>query len=318
MKTFILFLLFLSLLSCSKEEKKIAILISGEGRMSKVGGFQDGLRALGVKDVNFDLYTGDNNLKKLEEKAIEVINKLDEYNMIAVGGSIEAYYLKKLKPDMKKPVVIMGGTAIKTWGLTESFSKPSYNITGVDNLNAELMEKRMEILHKLFPSIKKVVVFCTPQFEASKVATKITVKAGERYGIKVVPISVRDVLDLEYVISHMREDGFDGIVITPCFYTENFLTSYILQYASFYQLPVFCLSPEQAKKGCTVAYGSSGYQQGYQASFIAYRLLKGEQVKNVPFEKVRNIKLVVNERVLREQGVQYNQIALSLVDQIIP
>ncbi|MGB9874203.1 MAG: ABC transporter substrate binding protein [Hydrogenobacter sp.] len=47
-------------------------------------------------------------------------------------------------------------------------------------------------------------------------------------------------------------------------------------------------------------------------------MLKGEQVKSVPFEKVRDIKLVVNERALREQGMQYNLRALSLVDQIIP
>ncbi|QWK19795.1 MAG: ABC transporter substrate-binding protein [Hydrogenobacter thermophilus] len=317
MRLFIILLCFLTLLSCSKEDTKIAVLISGEGRMSKVRGFEDGLRALGVKNIKLDVYVGDNNLKKLEEKAIEVINKLDEYKLIAVGGSIEAYYLKKLKPDMKKPVVIMGGTAVKAWGLTDSMSRPTYNITGVDNLNAELMEKRMEIFHRIFPHIKKVVVFCTPQFEASKLATRITVKAGEKYGIRVVPVSVRDALDLEYVISHMKEDGFGGIIITPCFYTENFLTSYILQYANFYQVPVMCLSPEQAKGGCPVSYGSSGYEQGYQAAFIAYRLLKGEQVKDVPFEKVRNIKLVINQKALRELGIPYDPQIISLADQVL-
>ncbi|MGB9874430.1 MAG: ABC transporter substrate binding protein, partial [Hydrogenobacter sp.] len=70
MRVFILILLLLSLLSCSKRDKKIAVLISGEGRMSKVEGFKEGLKALGVKDIEFDLYVGENNLKKLEEKAI--------------------------------------------------------------------------------------------------------------------------------------------------------------------------------------------------------------------------------------------------------
>lgn len=308
-----LFLLF----SCSNEEKRIAVVISGEGRISKVRGFEDGLRALGVRDVKFDVYVGDNNLKKLEEKAIEVINKLQKYELIAVGGSIEAYYIRKLKPDMEKSIVLMGGTAVKSWGLTNSMEKPTYNVTGVDNLNAELMEKRMEIFRKLFPNINKVVVFCTPRFEASKVATRITIKAGEKYGIKVVPVSVRDAVDLEYVISHMKEDGFGGIVITPCFYTENFLTSYILQYANFYQVPVMCLSPEQAKAGCPVSYGSSGYEQGYQSAFIAYRLLKGEKVKDIPFEKVKNLRLVINEKTLREQRIPYDSRAISLADQVL-
>ncbi len=284
--------------------------------MSKVKGFKDGLKALGMEKVKLDVYLGENNLKKLEVEALKMLSKIDKYDLIAVGGSLEAYYIKRLNPNVKKPIVIMGGTAIKTWGLTKEIKRPSYNITGVDNLNVELMEKRIELFVKFFPEIKKVVVFCTPQFEASKLATRITVKAGEGYGIKVVPVSVRDAVDLEYVISNMKGDGFGGIIITPCFYTENFLTSYILQYAMFYQIPVMCLAPEQAKAGCPIAYGSSNYEQGYQASYIAYKLIRGENVEDVPFEKVRDVKLVINQRTMRELGYSSSHMSFS-ADQVV-
>lgn len=82
--------------------------------MSKLEGFKDGLKALGIEKVKLDVYLGENNLKKLEAEALKMLSKIDEYDLIAVGGSLEAYYIKRLKPNVEKPIVIMGGTAIKT------------------------------------------------------------------------------------------------------------------------------------------------------------------------------------------------------------
>lgn len=314
---FILTLILLASCEGRKEKVIIGVLISSEGRLSKLEGFKDGLKNLGIKNVEFLVYNGENRLKGVEEKAIEMVREEKKFHLIVAGGSLEAYYLKKIKEDLKVPVVIMGGTAVKSWGFVDDRDRPVEGITGVDNLNTELMEKRVEIFKRFFPDIKKAIVFCTPLFEASKLATRITIKAGEKHGLKVVPIAVKDVKDLEYVISHMKEDGFGAIIMTPCFYTENFLTSYILHYARFYQVPVLCLSPEHATKGCTIAYGSSNYDQGYQASYIAYRIIKGEKVENIPFEKVNKVKLFVNESALRELGYILDKNKTALIDQVV-
>lgn len=136
---FILFLLFL--VSCGDRDKKVVIgvLISGEGRLTKLDGFKDGLKNLGIKNVEFLVYNGENSLKGIEEKAIEIVKDEDKFHIIVAGGSLEAYYLKKIKEDLKVPVVIMGGTAIKTWGFVDEKNRPIRGITGIDNLNTELM-----------------------------------------------------------------------------------------------------------------------------------------------------------------------------------
>lgn len=318
MRPVLAILLSLTLVSCWFGERKIVIgvLISGEGRLTKLDGFRDGLKNLGLNNVEFVIYNGENNLKSLEEKAIEIVKREKEFRFVAVGGSLEAYYIKKIKNDFEPPIVIMGGTAIKAWGFVDDENKPIKGVTGVDNLNMELMEKRIEIFKRLFPHVEKAIVFCTPNFEASKLATKLTIKAGEKHGLKIYPLEVRDVQDLEYVISHMKEDGFEAIVMTPCFYTDNFLTSYILHYARFYHIPVVCLSPEHATKGCAVAYGSSGYDQGYQASYIAYQIIKGARVADIPFEKVTKIRLSINESVFREMGYVLDNSKTLLADQV--
>ncbi len=285
--------------------------------MPKVKGFLSGLKELGVDNLKVDFYEGNNTLSRMRELARELASLQDRYDLIAVGGSLEAHMIKEAAGRLRTPVVILGGTSIREWKLTKSLSEPSENITGVDNLNAELMAKRVELFTRMFPNIKKVLVFCNPQFEASKNATRITVRAGRRFGIKVVPVSVKDVRELEYIISHMKEDGFGAIIITPCFYTENFLTTYILHYANFYQIPVFCHSPGLVRKGCHVAYGTSGYEQGRQAAHIAYKILNGTPVKFVPFERAYYPRLAVNESALAEIGVTYNREFITYVDEVI-
>ncbi len=319
-KTLLFLILFIFTLSCegnkSGEDYRVAIFISGEGRMQKVKGFIQGLKDLGLGNVSIDTYKGDNTLKKIRELAVELYQMQDSYDLIAVGGSLEAHMLKS-NGKLTTPVVILGGTSILAWKLTKELSLPSEGITGVDNLNAELMEKRMELFAQTFPDIKKVLVFCTPKFEASKRATQITVRSAKKFGVKVVPVSVADVMELEYIISNMREDGFKAIVLTPCFYTENFLTSYILHYANFYQIPVFCHSPELVKKGCHVAYGTPSYEQGYQASHIAYRLLRGAKVRDVPFERTYYPRFAINEKALEELAVNYNREIYSFADEVV-
>ncbi len=300
-----------------KEEFRIAIFISGEGRLGKVRGFMDGLKDLGLDRVEYRYFKGNNTLSLMRELAQELALNQEDYDLIAVGGSLEAYMVKSASGRLKTPVVILGGTSIREWGLTKDLGRPSEGITGVDNLNAELMEKRVELFSRMFPHIKKVLVFCNPQFEASKNATRITIRAGRKFGIKVVPVSVKDVKELEYIISHMKEDGFEAIIITPCFYTENFLTSYILHYANFYQIPVFCHSPGLVKKGCHVAYGTSGYEQGYQAAHIAYKILRGTPVEFVPFERAYYPRLAVNESALAELGVDYNREFFTYIDEVV-
>ena len=318
-----LILIFLSattlLTSCNlmkEKEKSIAIFISGEGRMPKVNGFLDGLKDLGIQKVRVSVYEGDNTLSRMRELAQILSLEQDKYDLIAVGGSLEAHMIKEAG-ELKTPVLILGGTSILQWKLTKSLSSPSENITGVDNLNAELMEKRVELFRKMFPDIKKVLVFCNPQFEASKNATTITIKAGKKFGLKVVPVNVKDVVELEYIISNMKEDGFEAIIITPCFYTENFLTTYILHYANFYQIPVFCHSPGLVRRGCHVAYGTSGYEQGYQASHMAHKILSGTPVKYVPFERAYYPRLAVNEKALAELGVRFNREFFTYVDEVV-
>ena len=54
------------------------VLPMWEGRLTKLDGFKDGLKNLGIKNVDFLVYNGENSLKGFDEKAIEIVKDEDK------------------------------------------------------------------------------------------------------------------------------------------------------------------------------------------------------------------------------------------------
>ncbi|MDQ7081685.1 MAG: ABC transporter substrate binding protein [Aquificota bacterium] len=117
------FLLFLSSCEGGERDYRIAVFISGEGRLPKVRGFLSGLKELGVKNLKIDFYEGDNTLSRMRELARDLARVQDRYDLIAVGGSLEAHMIKEASGKLRTPVVILGGTSIIEWKLTKSLSE---------------------------------------------------------------------------------------------------------------------------------------------------------------------------------------------------
>jgi putative ABC transport system substrate-binding protein len=55
------------------------------------------------------------------------------------------------------PVVFVGVSDPVASGLVKSFARPGGNLTGITNLEVELVPKRMEIFRELVPRLKRVL-----------------------------------------------------------------------------------------------------------------------------------------------------------------
>jgi putative tryptophan/tyrosine transport system substrate-binding protein len=56
------------------------------------------------------------------------------------------------------PIVFLGGSDRIEFGIVASFNRPDGNVTGVHVLAADLVPKRLELLHKLVPSVELIAV----------------------------------------------------------------------------------------------------------------------------------------------------------------
>src|SRR5436853_970934 len=84
-----------------------------------------------------------------------------QVSVIVAGGS-PASALAAKSVTTTIPIVFMNAADPVAIGLVKSFNRPGGNVTGATLLSAELVSKRLGILHDLLPSIKKVAVLVNP------------------------------------------------------------------------------------------------------------------------------------------------------------
>jgi putative tryptophan/tyrosine transport system substrate-binding protein len=58
-------------------------------------------------------------------------------------------------------IFAVGGDPV-VFGIVPSLNRPSGNITGITNLNFELGQKRLELLHEMMPGAKRIGLLVNP------------------------------------------------------------------------------------------------------------------------------------------------------------
>ena len=69
------------------------------------------------------------------------------------------------------------------------------------------------------------------------------------------------------------------------------------------KIPVFGSEEEQVKNGCIASAGLDYVELGKMAGRMAAKVLKGEDIKNLPYQTVENPVITVNEKVAQDLGI---------------
>lgn len=297
---------------------KIGVLVANDLRLEKVEGLKAGLNELGFheEDVTYQIENAANNLSQLSQLGDRLLE--GKPDVLVAAGAVEALTLQELtaKRSSNIPVIFMGTLSPIEIGLVENTARPGKNLTGLNNYHYELTPKRLELLHRLLPEIKKVAVLGDTRVPFFAQTQSGLLKVAEGLGLELQMYTVSNMEEIQKVFADMQEARVEGIVLLPGFFLES-ATRQIVDLGLKYKLPIFGVYPQDTEDGCLASYGTSYRSQGAQSAHIVSKVLHGQSPQDIPVETPDQIVFSINMNTAQKLGVSPSRSVLSLADQVV-
>ena len=276
-----------------------------------VEGFKEGMRELGFvegRDVAYELhFTG--GKPGATDAAAETLVKA---GVDLIFTSNEPATLAAKKATLRIPIVFtLVGDPIAT-GVVDSIVRPGANVTGISSRAAELTPKRLEILKKMAPKLRRVwLVFHSGDVTNAAALTTLR-DAARRLELDLLLRTVNDPDELTQVLKEIKPGD---AVLAPSVDTLD-IPAMIFEAASSAKVPAVFPSALWVSHGALVSYGPDFRAQGAQAARLVAKILRGTQPRDLPVEGADKIDLAVNLNTARQLGLEVPRTMLYRADLI--
>jgi putative ABC transport system substrate-binding protein len=202
-------------------------------------------------------------------------------------------------------------------GLSDSYARPSRNVTGISRLEGELDTKRLDVLHELVPDARVILVLRDPQTAGPERISALE-GAATRLGIELATHDVRRSGDIVDAITAGVTEGARAVLVlgSPLLTAREFETS-IRVAANQRRLPTMVQRPLDVAKGNLAAYGVDELATHRRIVYMIDQILKGAKPADLPIEQPTKFSFVVNLSVARALGLSVPATLLARADELI-
>jgi ABC-type uncharacterized transport system substrate-binding protein len=179
----------------------------------------------------------------------------------------------------------------------------------------ELEVKRVALLHEAMPQAKRMAALFQTGRERQAVERKMR-DASAIAGTELLPFEAEGPADYRAAFSAMRKAEAQSLLITasPTFNRDAWLLASLALEA---RLPVMCEWAENARSGCTFAYGPDRSAARRRLAHLVASIFKGAAPGELPIETPTHFELVVNLRSAKRVGIEVPVSLLVQADELI-
>jgi putative ABC transport system substrate-binding protein len=293
---------------------KIGALTESWGPTPAIVGLRDGLQELGLRE-NKDFVIGvrfaQGNLAELPEAARALVRHGVDLIVTTGDSALKAAQMA----TTRIPIVSLGGSDPVEAGLVKSFARPGGNITGIADLEFELVPKRMEIFRELIPGLRRVLLVYDVTNAVAVSRLQVHRDAAHRLGLTLVERPVRTEDEARTAISTVRKGEVDGI-FAPRLLSLN-IPGLILEIAPKRGIPTMFDDTFYVERTGLASYAANLYGLGRQAARLVDKILKGEKPGDVPIEQPTRFELAINLKAAKALGITIPPSILLRADRVI-
>jgi putative ABC transport system substrate-binding protein len=215
------------------------------------------------------------------------------------------------------PIVFGIGGDPMQFGLVTSLNRPGGNITGVNNLNAAVLGKRLELLHELVPAAGVIALLENPSSVFTEVETKALDEAARALGVELRVLNVINgsEIDTAFATTLAKEHAVPVVVSGDTLFTSQ--RDQLIVLAARHAIPAIYVYREFAVAGGLISYGPDLPDAYRQIGIYAGRILKGAKPSDLPVQQVVKVELVINLRTAKALGLTVPPSLLARADEVI-
>ncbi|MGB8140116.1 MAG: ABC transporter substrate-binding protein [Pseudolabrys sp.] len=239
-----------------------------------------------------------------------------QVNVIAAPGSTPAALAAKAA-TATIPVIFQVGTDPVAAGLVVSLARPAGNVTGVTNINTELVPKRLELLRELIPTTNIIALLVNPTSPfITESISKDLQSATRALGLQLHILNASTEHDFDTVFATFTKLRADVLVIAPdaMFISQSEqLGALTLRHA----VPAVTQFREFAAAGGLMSYGGSFTEPTRLVGVYTGRVLKGEKPADLPVMQATKVELVINLKTAKALGINVPNTLIGRADEVI-
>jgi ABC-type uncharacterized transport system substrate-binding protein len=254
--------------------------------------FRQGLREIGyIEDQNIaiEYRWAEGHDDRLPRLAADLVRK--KVTVIAATGTPAALAAKAATAVI--PIVFeTAGDPVKL-GLVASLNRPGRNVTGVTQLNAALVPKRLGLLHDLVPAAKIIGLLVDPKFPATETQSTDMQEAARALGLQIHILNASTEGEIDQTFADLIELRAGALIVGA----SNFLVTRREQLAALaarYRVPVIYQYRHFVAAGGLMSYGASLTDAYRLAGLYTGRVLKGDKPADLPVARPTKFELIIN------------------------
>ncbi len=197
--------------------------------------------------------------------------------------------------------------------LIKNMDKPGGNVTGLSDMSP--VAEHVALIKEILPSAK-TIGFLYNSGEANSVSLLAVLKVeAEKAGLKIVESAATKSADVQGAARALV--GRADAIYVP---TDNTIISALegaVTVAGEAKLPLFTADTDSVARGSLAALGFNYYDVGKQTGDVVVRVLKGENVGDIPVKVAVGTDLVVNKQAAVAMGVALPEAVLKRATKII-
>jgi putative ABC transport system substrate-binding protein len=279
-----------------------------------VTAFRQGLNEAGFvegQNVAIEFHWADNQHHRLPGLAADLVRR----QVAVIVGNTPSVRAAKTTTATTPIVFVIGSDPVRT-GLVASLNRPGGNVTGVVFTTADLVAKRLGLLHELVPKAAVIAMLVDPNAPEIELQARSAEEAGRAIERQVLIVKAANERELNAAFATIVQAGAGALLVGggPFFNSQR---RQLVALAARHALPASYTRRDYAEAGGLMSYAASQTDAYRWAGIYAGRILKGEKPSDMPVELPTNFELVINLATAKALGLEIPPKLLALADEVI-